>query len=74
MHNIIPTTFSLLYFCFKNLDVSDAQLVLIYLFNNLINLFLIASFLNQHYLCVFYNLSNKFACFIMIAIFFDNKI
>ena len=52
---------------FKNLDLSDIQLAHLEL--PLITLFIIITFLNQYYLCVFYSLNDKFACFIMIAIF-----
>ena len=67
MINIIPTTF-LLCFCFKILHLSDIQLV--HLDLALITLFVIVTFLNQYYLCVFYSLNNKFDCFILMAVFY----
>ena len=63
LSQIIP----LLGFCFKNLDFSATQLA--HFDICLINLFVIITFLNwYHYL--FYSLSNKFACFIMRAVFY----
>ena len=60
----------LLDFCFKYLDLSTIQLA--HFAVCLTTLFVIITFLNRYYLHVFCHLNNNFACFIIMAILFDN--
>ena len=58
----------LLCFCFKNLDLSTIPLT--HVDFSLIALFVIITFIEPILFECFYSLNNKFACFIMMAIFF----